>query len=75
MLTVDCSKRATMDQIITHPWMRTGDGDMEFLQLIRDFNSQALTDPDTENLSDQVLDQMNAMLPELDRNKIIEVNC
>jgi len=64
-----------MDQIITHPWMRTGDGDMEFLQLIRDFNSQALTDPDTENLSDQVLDQMNAMLPELDRNKIIEVNC
>ncbi|WAR05363.1 SIK3-like protein [Mya arenaria] len=72
MLTVDCGKRATMEQIIAHPWMQVGDDDPEFFQLIRDYNMQVLTDPDTENLCEQVLDQMETMLPNVDRNKIIE---
>ena len=74
MLTVDCHRRISIEQIISHPWMQQGEDDFDFLQLIREFNMQSFDDPDTENLNDTVLDQCE-MMHSMDREKVIEVCC
>lgn len=72
MLTVDCHRRITIEQIINHPWMQQGEDDTDFLNLIREYNMQTIDDPDTENLNETVLDQMES-IHRLDREKAIEV--
>lgn len=72
MLTVDCKKRYTMEQIINHKWMQQDD-DNEFILMIREFNINTVSDPDIENLSETVLDQMENVYGQ-DRGKIIEVS-
>ncbi|XP_052253636.1 serine/threonine-protein kinase SIK3-like isoform X3 [Dreissena polymorpha] len=73
MLTVDCRKRICMEGIISHPWMQLGQDDPEFVQLIREYNlQQAYLDPDVENVNEAVLAQMEAIMPDVERCKIVE---
>ncbi|XP_060561423.1 serine/threonine-protein kinase SIK3-like isoform X2 [Ruditapes philippinarum] len=72
MLTVDCKKRITMEQIINHRWMQLGDDDTEFVQMIREFNTHCDLESETDDdLNEAVLEQM-VNIHRLDREKTLE---
>ena len=73
MLTVDCKKRITMEQIINHRWMQLSDDDTDFLQMIREFNINCDLESETEDLNEAVLEQM-VTIHRLDREKTLEVS-
>ena len=73
MLTVDCNKRFTMDQIISHRWMQLGDEDTDFENVIREYNRPSECDPDVENLNETVLEHMESV-HEFDRETTIKVS-
>ncbi|XP_067679924.1 serine/threonine-protein kinase SIK3-like [Haliotis asinina] len=45
MLIVDANKRLSVDQIITHKWMKLGDIDEEFQEMIQEYNQVDDLDP------------------------------
>ena len=72
VLTVDCNKRFTMDQIISHHWMQIGEDDTDFENVIREYNRPSECDPDIENLNETVLEHMENV-HEFDRESTIKV--
>ena len=55
MLTVDPSKRITIDQILNHEWVRAGEEDPEFDELISYSRSSNV---ETEELNENILSHM-----------------
>ena len=55
MLTVDPSKRITIDQILNHEWVRAGEEDPEFDELISYSTSSNV---ETEELNENILSHM-----------------
>ncbi|XP_060076284.1 serine/threonine-protein kinase SIK3-like [Ylistrum balloti] len=67
MLTVDANKRITMKQIIQHRWMKGGEDDPDFEELINEYNRPTDVDPDLENLNEQIMSHMEYLEIDIDR--------
>ena len=74
MLTVDAEKRITIEQIIKHRWIRNNEADPEFEQLIEEYNTGQDGNQDSENMNDNIIQQMQS-IHGLDREKTVEVCC
>ncbi|KAK3097997.1 hypothetical protein FSP39_015178 [Pinctada imbricata] len=70
MLTVDPAKRITIDQILNHRWMKQGEEDPEFEEMLYEYNRPSDVDPDVENLNELILSHIESL--RLDRDKAEE---
>ncbi|KAL3887299.1 hypothetical protein ACJMK2_027241 [Sinanodonta woodiana] len=67
MLTVEAEKRTIIEQIIHHSWMKQGDDNTEFEQMIMEYNRPVDTDPEIENLNAAVLQHMSSLNMDIER--------
>ncbi|KAK3581717.1 hypothetical protein CHS0354_015347 [Potamilus streckersoni] len=75
MLTVEAEKRTVIEQIIHHSWMKQGDDNADFEQMIMEYNIPMDTDPEIENLNAAVLQHMSSLNMDIERTTESVKNC